>query len=244
MNNDGVSRLDARVKIALLFAALALILTHKGFVFPMFMMLLSFSICLFLNVPPRKALLRFSEPLFIAAVLFFIKSLSGSVLLHRLEFFGFGFSVYRDGAVEGLRLALRMLAAVGAVSAVGFSTPFSEFLAGLGWFRFPKLLIELSLFAFRYAKVFFEEAQVIYHSQRNRLGYSSLRRSLNSFGILAGSLTIRAFDQAQATSTAMGQRGYDGRSMRLSLSGKRPDAREFLGAGLFMALMVLAWKLP
>jgi len=110
----------------------------------------------------------------------------------------------------GLRIGSRILGAVSIVALLGFSTPFTEIMAGLSWLKIPKGLIEISLFAYRYIFVLFEDAMVIYNAQKNRLGYSNMKRGLSSFGTLTGSLTLKAFEHSQNTTTAMLQRGYDG----------------------------------
>jgi cobalt/nickel transport system permease protein len=86
-------------------------------------------------------------------------------------------------------------------------------MAALAWFKVPKGFIEISLFAWRYLFMLFDDAFVIYSAQRNRLGYAGYRRGLSSFGTLAGSLFIKAFDNSHNISTAMVQRGYDGTMM-------------------------------
>jgi len=234
-------KMDARLKLLLLAGLLALILSHKGFLFPLFVFALSGAFCCFMKIPFKRFLLRFSEPLFIVSVLIFVKSLSGKTEVTGLGVFNL--FIYREGLFDGMKIAIRLLAAVGAVSVVSFSTSFSEILSGLGSLRAPKSLIEVSLFAGRFLKIFSEEGRNIYSAQKNRLGYSGVRRSLNSFGILAGSLTIKAFDQAQATSTAMLQRGYNGTMPALEY--KKPRWREFLFAGMIFVFLLAAWiKLP
>ena len=47
-------------------------------------------------------------------------------------------------------------------------------------------------------------------AQKMRLGYSSLARSLRSFGELMGSAVIRAYDRSIAVYEAMMLRGYNG----------------------------------
>ena len=66
------------------------------------------------------------------------------------------------------------------------------------------------MFAWRYLFLLFDDAQVVYAAQKNRLGYAGYRRGLRSFGTLAGALVIKAFDNSQTVTTAMVQRGYDG----------------------------------
>jgi cobalt/nickel transport system permease protein len=83
-------------------------------------------------------------------------------------------------------------------------------MAALSWLKVPQVLIDVALFAWRYLFLLLEDAQVVYHAQRNRLGYVGYRRGLRSFGTLAGVLVIKAFDNSQSITTAMVQRGYDG----------------------------------
>lgn len=206
-----LSTVDARVKLLAAVAMLSMVLSCRGFAFPALITLFSFLLILKMRISPRVLVLRMAEPLFIAAVVLVLKFFfSGQDALFSINLFGAKVIGHRDGLREGLIIGARMVSAVSIVAVLGFSTPFTEFMAGLSWFRVPKGFIEILLFAYRYIFMLFEDAQVIYQSQKNRLGYSTVGRGLSSFGTLAGSLTIRAFDQSQSTTVAMVQRGYDG----------------------------------
>jgi len=135
----------------------------------------------------------------------------------------------------------RIIGAVSIVALVGFSTPFAEFMAGLSWLRVPKGFVEILMFAYRYIFVLLDDANVIYSAQKNRLGYSTMRRGLSSFGVLAGSLTLKAFDHSHNTTVAMVQRGYDG-NMPL-LKHKSFKLYEVAASVLFMVGMGLLWKM-
>jgi cobalt/nickel transport system permease protein len=87
----------------------------------------------------------------------------------------------------------------------------------------------------------FEDAMVIYHAQKNRLGYSNLRRGLTSFGILAGSLTLKAFEHSQCATVAMVQRGYDG-TMPV-LKHKPFKLLEVAVSAFFIVIMGVIWKI-
>jgi cobalt/nickel transport system permease protein len=186
--------------------------------------------------------LRFSEPLFIAAVVLLLKFFfSGKDILFSFSIIGIDIVGHRDGLMEGLMIGSRILGAVAIVALVGFSTPFTEFMAGLSWLRVPKGFIEILMFAYRYIFVLLDDANVIYSAQKNRLGYSSMRRGLSSFGVLAGSLTLKAFDNSHNTTVAMVQRGYDG-NMPL-LRHKSFKLSEIAASVVFVAGMGFLWKL-
>ncbi|MCX5716772.1 MAG: cobalt ECF transporter T component CbiQ [Nitrospirae bacterium] len=211
-----LSQVDARVKLGVSLFILAMVLSYKGLAFPLLILGLSLCLCIKIKMPFKAFLLRFSEPVFIALVIVLIKFLfSGkevifSISLPTSHFSLFTLTGHKDGLMDGLQIGSRILGAVSVVAVMGFSTPFTEFMAGLSWLKVPRGIIEISLFAYRYIFVLLEDAMVIYNAQKNRLGYSNIKRGLSSFGTLAGSLTLKAFEHSQNTTTAMLQRGYDG----------------------------------
>ena len=86
-----------------------------------------------------------------------------------------------------------------------------------------------------------EDAMVIYNAQKNRLGYSNIRRGLSSFGTLAGSLTLKAFENSQNTAVAMVQRGYDGNMPMLKHKPFRHS--EVIASLLFIIVMGVVWQI-
>lgn len=236
------SMIDARVKLLASMTLLVMVLSYRGFAFPLFMALLSLFFCIRMRIPFRVFILRFSEPLFIAAVVLFLKFFfSGNDALFSISIMGARIAGHRDGLMAGLQIAVRILGAVSIVAVLGFSTPFNEFMAGLSWLKVPKGFIEIMMFAYRYIFVLFEDAMVIYNAQKNRLGYSTPRRGLSSFGTLAGSLTLKAFERSQNTTIAMLQRGYDGNMPMLKHKPFRPI--EVACSIAFVIIAGVAWKI-
>ncbi|HBR22808.1 MAG TPA: cobalt ECF transporter T component CbiQ [Nitrospiraceae bacterium] len=206
-----LSQVDARIKLGVSLFVLAMVLSYKGLAFPLLISAISLCLCIKMKIPFKVFLLRFSEPVLIASVVILIKFLfSGQEAMFSVKMWGITITGHKDGFMDGLQIGSRILGAVSVVALLGFSTPFTEIMAGLSWLKIPKGIIEISLFAYRYIFVLFEDAMVIYNAQKNRLGYSNIKRGLSSFGTLTGSLTLKAFEHSQNTTTAMLQRGYDG----------------------------------
>jgi cobalt/nickel transport system permease protein len=206
-----LTRLDPRVKLVSALALLVMVISSRGFFFPLLVGVLGLALCLSMGIRLRLLAIRFAEPLFIAVMIVVLKLFFvGHEPLFSLHLAGFDLVGHRDGLREGLLIAGRIGGAVALVAAVGFSTPFTDLMAALSWLRMPQGFIEVSLFAWRYLFVLFDDAQVVYAAQKNRLGYTGYRRGLRSFGTLAGALVIKAFDNSQQITTAMVQRGYDG----------------------------------
>lgn len=201
-----LSRVDIRIKLITAFAILIMVISYDGFILPSLVIIISLMLCLKMQVPLKAFAMRFSEPMFIALVIVFLKMFfSGNEKMSL-----FTVIIYKDGLIDGLAIAFRILGAVSIVALIGFSTPFTEFIAGLSWFRAPRDFVEILMFAYRYIFVLLEDAMVIYSAQKNRLGYSNIRLSLSSFGTLTGSLILKAFEHSHNITVSMIQRGYDG----------------------------------
>ncbi|QWR76030.1 cobalt ECF transporter T component CbiQ [Candidatus Magnetomonas plexicatena] len=223
-----VCRVDARVKIIVTFALLIMSLTHNGLMFPLILFSLCVVVSLRMKIPFRTFILRFSEPVFIASVIVLIKLYSVHV------------SGYRDGLMDGLAVGGRIIGAVSVIVSLGFTTQFTDLMSALSWFRVPKSFIEITMFALRYIFVLMEDAMVIYSAQKNRLGYSSTKRGLKSFGTLAGSLTMKAFEHSQNLTTAMVQRGYDGHIPVANILPLKNS--DIIVSFLFLLVMGIAWR--
>lgn len=139
-----LSKIDARIKLLVSLFILMMVLSYDGFVLPIFVSTLSLLACIMMRIPLKVFLLRFAEPLFIASIIILLKFFSsGSIVLFSIPFPSSHLSLltltgYKDGLMDGLMIAARILGAVSIVAVIGFSTPFTEFIAGLSWFRVPK----------------------------------------------------------------------------------------------------------
>jgi cobalt/nickel transport system permease protein len=237
----GLLKIDARIKLLMTLTLLGMVLTYRGFFFPLLVALLCLFLCLKMKVPLRVLIFRFSEPMFVALVVLFLKLFfSGENELFSIDLIGFKVVAYKEGLIEGIRVGCRIIGAVSIVAVMGFSTPFTEFMASLSWLRVPKSFVEILMFAYRYIFVLLEDAMVIYNAQKNRLGYSNILRGLSSFGVLAGSLTLKAFEQSQNTAVAMIQRGYDGNMPMFKQEPFKPS--EIMISILFILAMGFVWK--
>jgi len=237
-----LSKVDARLKLIIALTLLGMILSYKGFTLPLLVTVLCLLLCLKMRIPLKVFALRFSQPLFIISVLLILKVLfSGEDILLSINIFGIKVVGHKDGLMEGLMIGSRIIGAVSVVAVMGFSTPFTEIMAAFSWLRIPKGFIEILMFAYRYIFVLFEDAMVIYNAQKNRLGYSNIKRGLSSFGTLAGSLILKAFDHSHNITTAMIQRGYDGNIPMLKHKPFKPS--EIAVSLIFVIAMGFIWKI-
>jgi cobalt/nickel transport system permease protein len=235
-----LSKIDARIKLAVSLALIIMVLSYDGIVFPVLIAFIGFILCKAMKVPIKVFLLRLSEPFFIAFVVVMLKFLFiGKIAMFSFEIFGIKIIGHSDGLMDGIIIASRILGSVSIVAVLAFSTSFIEIVSGLSWFKIPKGFIDILIFTHRYILILFEDSMVIYCAQKNRLGYSNIRRGLRSFGTLAGTLIIKAFDQSQSITTAMVQRGYNGNIPMLK--HKPFKSSEIIASLLLITTGVLIW---
>lgn len=237
-----LSKIDCRIKLIIVLALLIMVLSDKGICFPLLISSLCLFLCLRMRVPLGIILLRFSQPLSIASIVLLLKLFFlGNDLLFSINILGFEIGGYKDGLVEGLRISTRIIGAVSLLVTLGFAAPFTEFIASLSWFKIPRQFVELLMLTYRYIFVLLEDATVIYNAQKNRLGYSGIKRGLSSFGTLSGALMLRALEHSQKTSLAMVQRGYTG---DIPLVGHGPFKPGEITIALFIiVIMGVIWKM-
>ncbi len=237
-----LSRLDGRVKLVVTLIILVMVLSYKGLAFQVLVASLCLLQCRRMKIPWRVLLLRFSEPVFIVLVILLLKIFfSGGDGFFSTEIMGIRITAYREGLAEGLSIAGRIIAAISVMAVLVFSTPFTELLAALSWLRIPRSFIEILMYAYRYIFVLIEDAGVIYDAQKNRLGYAEFRRRFSSFGILVGSLIIKALEHSQNVTVAMVQRGYDG---NIPFFAQKPfRLPEVVVSILFVTVMGIAWTI-
>jgi cobalt/nickel transport system permease protein len=237
--NRILDKIDPRVRLSGVVGTILFVINQNGFLFPTLIFLFYSALIITLGVRIRTYLRRLAEPCIIGIMLIFVKSFSGAIPICSWAI-GFGNIVlFQDGISAGCAIAFRVIASVSALLLLVFSCSLNELLSALSWFRIPRVLIEILLFACRSLTSIYEEASTIYHAQMNRLGYVSVRQGIRSFGILAGMLTLRAFDQSRTTALAMTQRGYMGH-LPLTNSQKLKQC-DYLVIILYTILLTVLW---
>lgn len=233
---------DPRSRLLAAALLLGLVVSSTGSAFPWQVAGICLPVALIAGMSPKILLLRLLHPLFIAAVILALKTFMGpGQTVEIVSVVGVAISGHLNGLREGTLIASRIMGAVSVAVLLSQVMTFTETMAALAWLKAPRGLVDVSLFAWRSLFMLYDDAGVVYTAQKNRLGYCGMRRSLRSFGAMAGMLIIRAFDNSQAITTAMTQRGYDGSLPQLSRS--RLGGFQLAGLLIFAVAATAAWKL-
>lgn len=237
-----LSAIDPRIRLSAGVLLLALVVSSGTGSFPWLVAAISLTATLAFGMSLRSFLLRLLHPLFISILILLLRALSGTgdeILISSPGLFAF--TLHADGLEAGTLAMARIMGAVSVAILISRIMSFTETIHALAWFRFPKGLLDVALFAWRALFTLYDDAWILFTAQKNRLGYCGIRRGLISFGSMAGMLAIRAFDSSQSMTTAMSQRGYDG-NLPVSRS-VHPGRFQILGFLLFTLITFSAWKM-
>jgi len=198
-----------KVLFAIITMLISLISTSP--IIPLIIFLFFSFLILFEAKIPAKFYLKFlTIPLSFAIITFIFMAI----------FFGFGQNIFQLGffnlgiTADGFNRALLVFARImGGFSCLAFlalTTPMTDLFVILEKIKIPKIVVEITMLMYRYIFVFLDEAINMYHSQETRNGYSSLKKSYKSMGMLISNLFIKTWIKGEQTFIAMESRCYDG----------------------------------
>ena len=146
----------------------------------------------------------------------------------------FNLAVTADGFNLGLLVFARMLGGFSCLAFLALTTPMTELFSTLELVKMPKIVLEIAMLVYRYIFLFMGEAINMYHSQQTRLGYSSLKKSIKSMGMLGSNLFIRTWNKGEKTYIAMESRCYNGSIKTL----KEPESIKSIGVRKISLLLL------
>ncbi|MGC8659876.1 MAG: cobalt ECF transporter T component CbiQ [Desulfomonilaceae bacterium] len=232
--------MDPRTKMIVASSLILAVILSTKVTLPMIVLVLCVSIMLVIGVPFKIVFLRLIAPLSIILALVIIQtfSLNGNGFFS-FTLFGQHFVATHEGLWHGVMLASRVLGAVSVMILLGAVTPAHRIFHALRWFKVPDTWVEIALLIYRYTFTLADQTSDISEAQKLRLGYSSVRTTLSSIGVLAGTVITRSIDQAMRTYEAMTLRGYNG-AMRFESLPKIPKM-EFMGLLIVLPLIFASY---
>jgi cobalt/nickel transport system permease protein len=205
---------DVNTYFKVLFAVLTMLMSliSTSPVIPLIITFFMSFLIIFIAKIPWKFYLKFLliVPVSFGVLTFVFMALFFGVGSHVLELGIFNLAVTSDGFNQGLLVFARMLGGFSCIAFLALTTPMNKLFSVFESFKIPKIIIELSMLMYRYIFVFLEEAINMYHAQETRLGYSSIKQSIKSMGMLGSNLFIRTWLKGEQTYIAMESRCYDG----------------------------------
>jgi cobalt/nickel transport system permease protein len=241
-----VHRIEARLKAAgalVLIVAAASLPPGRTWPFAAYLALLAGLLLLarLPLVPVLRRLAGLAPFVLTAAVLLpFSRPGDGTVSVS-LRLGGWELRVYQAGLLAAKAVVLKALLCGGTTVLLVSTTPFSGLLRALERMHFPRLLLAIIAFLYRYLFLLQGEFLRLARAARSRNWEAGpLRVRLAAAGGIVGSLFLRTYARGERVYTAMLARGYDGRFRTLSEPAVTRAAVWALGVFLLLVLGVLA----
>jgi cobalt/nickel transport system permease protein len=146
-----------------------------------------------------------------------------------------------DGFDTGFLVFARIMGGFSCLAFLALSTPMTEIFSVLEDIKIPQIVLEIAMLMYRYIFVFLDEAINMYHSQETRLGYSSIKKTYKSMGMLASNLFIKTWMKGEQTYMAMESRCYDGsiKTLESQESIKTVGMKNFLILMIFEGVLIV-----
>ena len=210
-HSNAIRNVNTYYKVSFGIITMIVSLVSNSPVIPLTIFVLVSFILLFKAEIPVKFYMKFlTVPLTFASITFVFMALFFGTGQHIYNLGFFNLSVSADGFDRGFLVFSRIMGGFACMAFLGLTTPMTELFKVLENFKFPKVMLEISMLMYRYIFVSLDEAVTMYHSQETRLGYSSLKRSYKSMGILIANIFIKTWITGEKSFIAMQSRGYDG----------------------------------
>ena len=239
--NNWLTRMDVRVKLFYVVLLLAINLWAKNIFISLIFLSVSFLLLLSIKIPFMTILRSMLLPISFAILILLIKGLhEGEKEWVSFSFVGYKVLLKKEGLLSGLHTCSKVLGGISLVIIFSFTTSISRLCAGLKWFRLPDTIIELLSFIYRYIFLFLDEVSTMWIAQKSRLGHTSWKKMIKSFGTLGGMLIIRAFERAERTNEAMQVRGYEGGGiLTINLTPwRKQEYASVLGLALILPILI------
>jgi cobalt/nickel transport system permease protein len=206
-----LTRVDPRTKLVVAMSLLALVVLASAPMVPLAVFAVCVGAAVAVGVPTGFIMLRMTGPLVIAAVLLVLQAtLTGHTPVWSLRISELSVTFTAEGWHIGLLMASRVLGGTGVLLLLSAVTPAHRIFSALRAMGVSKGWVEIAMLMYRYIFVLMDLTADVASAQRLRLGYSNVRRSVTSAGVVAGVVVLRAVDQAVRTNEAMCVRGYRG----------------------------------
>ncbi len=233
--------IDGRVKTGVLLASVVLAATLTNWMLALGLWIFAVSLFLSLHFRFRDLLVRLLIPLGIAWVVFLsVLFTQGGHPLFVIPLKFFTLTAWQEGAMKGLLLFVRIMAAVTLATLLAFTTPMIEILETLRLWRIPGIIIDIADMMYRYIFILQDTAHTMRCAQVSRMGDTgSWSHRVSETGSIASSILIKSLDRSTRIYQAMLARGYSEDATGVRFFTRPIPTRDKLIGGASAAAMLL-----
>jgi cobalt/nickel transport system permease protein len=235
--------IDGRVKTAVLLASVIVASTLTHWILALALWVCAVALFFSLQFSMRKLLVRLLIPLGIAWVVFLsVLFTQGSHALFTIPLKFFTLTARQEGAMQGLLLFVRIMAAVTLATLLALSTPMIEILETLRLWRIPGVMVDIADLMYRYVFILQDTAHTMHCAQLSRLGNTgSWAHRVADTGNIAASLMVKSLDRSTRIYNAMAARGHTEDSTDMQFFTRPVPSRDkLIGGASAVTLLAVA----
>ena len=235
--------IDGRIKTGVFLASVVLAATLTNWMLALGLWICAAGLFFSLRFRLRDLRVRLLIPLGIAWVVFLsVLFTQGSHPLFVIPLKFFTLTAWREGAMQGLLLFVRIMAAVTLATLLAFSTPMIEILETLRLCRIPGIMVDIADMMYRYVFIIQDTAHTMRCAQLSRMGDGgSWAHRVADAGRVACSVLIKSVDRSTRIYQAMLARGYSENSTEMRFFTRPiPKRDKLIGAASATAMFLLA----
>jgi len=208
--NSPLHRVDGRVKTVVFLVSVVLAATLTNWILALAVWICAVGLFISLHFRLRDLVVRLLIPFGIAGIVFLsVLFTQGSHPLFVIPLKFFTLTARQEGALQGLLLFVRIMAAVTLATLLAFSTPMIEILETLRLCRMPGVIVDIADMMYRYIFIMQDTAHTMRSAQVSRLGNSgSWAHRVADTGRIAGGILVKSLDRSTRIYQAMLARGY------------------------------------
>jgi len=240
-SDSPLHHIDGRIKTGVFLGAVILssMLTH--WVLALGLWVVAVGLFLSLHFEVRALLARLLIPLGIAWLVFLtVLFTQGSHPLFVIHLKFLTLTAWQEGAMRGLLLFTRIMAAITLATLLAFSTPMIEILETLRLCKIPGTIIDIADMMYRYVFIMEDTAHTMHRAQISRMGNrGSWVRQVSDTGRIATSILIKSLDRSTRIYQAMLARGYSENTTEMRFFSRPIPARDKLIGWASVAVMLL-----
>jgi cobalt/nickel transport system permease protein len=233
--------IDGRIKTGVLLASVVVAAMLTNWLLALGLWVFAAGLFLSLGVGFGRLLVRLLIPLGIAWVVFLsVLFTQGTHPLFVIPLRFFTLTAWQEGAMQGLLLFVRIMAAVTLATLLAFSTPMMEILETLRLWRIPAVMVDIADLMYRYVFILQDTAHTMRCAQLSRMGDSgSWTHRVVDTGSIASSILVKSLDRSTRIYQAMLSRGYSEETTGIRFFTRPIPSRDKLIGGVSAAALVL-----
>jgi cobalt/nickel transport system permease protein len=209
--DNALARMDPRTKLIIAVAMIVFVIASSRVILPAAIFIICLTGMIAVGLPWRLILTRLITPMGVVLMLVIIQSFTyGRTPLLNICIGHWSGVIKREGLLHGLLMGSRVMSAISVTILLSSVTPSHRIFQALRNLRVSKEWVEIAMLMYRHTFALLDHTADISDAQKVRLGYTGMKRSLSSLGVLAGAVIVHSVDMARRTHEAMCLRGYQG----------------------------------